>query len=252
MREVARERPRFGYRRIAALLRREVRRASACRVHRLWRREGLKVPIERPKKRACGVAAHDCRAEYKNRVWCCDFELDRTTSGSVLKWLSIVDEHTHECLALKVNRSITSDDVIDTHADRFGMRGAPKCIRSDNGPEFVALAIQRWLAQAEMQTLYTAPGNSWENGFAETFHSRVRDEFLAVEIFKSLPTARRLTAAWKEEYNIVHPHGSLGNRSPSEFAAAWAASAAAPAAPALQQHTRGATTQLTILQPILS
>jgi putative transposase len=239
MRELACQRPRFGYRRIAVLLRREAWRASDTRVFRLWRQEGLKVPQKKRKRRRLGTSENGChrrRTEHKDHVWCWDFVFDRTASGSALKWLSIVDEYTRECLALKVDRSITSEDVIDTLAELFAMRGVPRCIRSDNGPEFMAHAIRRWLAQVDVETLYVEPGSPWENGYAESFHSRVRDEFLALEIFENLRAARELTAAWKQDYNYQRPHGSLGYQTPTEFAAACAASA--PAAPALQQHTR--------------
>ena len=158
---------------------------------------------------------------------------------ATLKWLSIVDEHTRECLALKAARSITSEDVIDTLAELFAMRGVPRHIRSDNGPEFIAAAIRRWLGQVGVEALYIEPGSPWENGYAESFHSRLRDEFLAMEMFESLPAARALTAAWREDYNHDRPHSSLGYLTPAEFAAACAASAPASATPRLlQQHTR--------------
>lgn len=246
MRELARQRPRFGYRRIAALLRREGWQASSTRVLRLWRREGLKVPQKRRKKRHLGTSEQAChvkRAERKDHVWCWDFVFDRTLAGSPLKWLSIIDEHTRECLALKVDRGITAEDVIDTLAELFSMRGVPQAIRSDNGPEFVALAIQRWLKQVEVQAFYIAPGSPWENGYAESFHSRLRDEFLAMEIFESLAAARKLTALWREDYNQVRPHGSLGYVTPAEFAARYAASVTslpsptAQASSPLQQHS---------------
>jgi putative transposase len=244
MRTMAGARPRFGYRRVAAMLRREGWRASASRVHRLWRREGLKVPQKRRKKHSIGTSAHAChvrRAERKDHVWCWDFVFDRTTSGSPLKWLSIIDEHTRECLSLKVDRGITAEDVIDTLAELFAMRGVPAAIRSDNGPEFVAKAIQRWLGQVGVQTYYIAPGSPWENGYAESFHSRLRDEFLLMEEFESLAAARRLTSSWREDYNHVRPHGSLGYVTPVEFAARCPtstpelASATPQQAPALRQ-----------------
>jgi putative transposase len=222
MLQLVRQRPRFGYRRIAALLRTEAWRASATRIYRLWRREGLKVPQRKRKRRRLGTSDNGChrrRAEHKDHVWCWDFVFDHTTSGSTLKWLSIVDEYTRECLALKVDRSITSEDVIDTLAELFAMRGVPRHIRSDNGPEFIARAIQRWLRQVEVQTLYVEPGSPWENGFAESFHSRLRDEFLALEVFESLVAARKLTAAWREDYNHHRPHSSLGYVTPAEYAA---------------------------------
>ena len=239
MLELVRRRPRFGYRRIGRLLRAEGWRTGLARVFRLWRKEGLKVPQKRRKRRRFGTSANACdrrRAEHVNDVWCWDFVFDRTASGSTLKWLSVVDEHTRECLALKVDRSITSEDVIDTLAELFAMRGVPKHIRSDNGPEFIAQAIRRWLGQVEVEALYIEPGSPWENGYAESFHSRLRDEFLALEVFESLPAARRLTAVWRHDYNHERPHSSLDYRTPVGFAAACAASA--PATPALQQHTR--------------
>lgn len=246
MLERARERPRFGYRRIAALLRRENWSASAGRVYRLWRKEGLKVPQRVRKRRAQGTSDNACdrrRAEHRDDVWCWDFVFDRTTSGGTLKWLSIVDEHTRECLALKVDRGITSEDVIDTLAELFAARGVPKRIRSDNGPEFVAHAIGRWLKQVDVETLYVAPGSPWENGYAESFHSRLRDEFLASEEFENLPAARRLSVAWKEDYNHHRPHGSLGYVTPVEFAARLAASAPASATPQPTLQQQGGLTQ---------
>ena len=253
MLELVRERPRFGYRRIGRLLAAEGWRVGLSRVFRLWRREGLKVPQKKRKRRRLGSSANGCdrrRAEHKDHVWCWDFVFDRTTSGTTLKWLSIVDEHTRECLALKVARSITSEDVIDTLAELFAMRGVPRHIRSDNGPEFVAQAIRRWLSQVGVEALYIEPGSPWENGYAESFHSRLRDEFLAIEVFESLTAARQLTAAWKDDYNNHRPHSSLGYVTPAQYAAACATSA--PAAPALQQHTRRDEEDVLFPQPVPS
>jgi putative transposase len=250
MLELARWRPRFGYRRIGALLQAEGWRASFTRIYRLWRREGLKVPQKKRKRRGLGNSENGCnrrRAERKDDVWCWDFVFDRTASGSQLKWLSIIDEYTRESLALKVDRNITSEDVIDRLAELFAMRGVPSCIRSDNGPEFVSKAIQRWLQQVGVETLYIEPGSPWENGYAESFNSRFRDEFLSVEIFESLSSAQRLTRHWQDDYNNYRPHGSLGYVTPCEFAALCAASvpASAPPQPTLQQHRE-------ITQPIPS
>ena len=246
LRELVRQRPRFGYRRLAALLRREGWTINAKRVHRLCRREGLKVRRNLRKKRAVGVSANACHlrgAEHKDHVWTWDFAFDRTASGTTLKWLSIVDEYTRECLALKVARNITSEDVIDTLAELFAMRGVPRAIRSDNGPEFVARTIREWLGRLGIQTLYIAPGSPWENGYAESFHSKLRDEVLARELFENQLAARRLTAAWKEDYNDERPHSSLEYVTPAEFAARCAASipekASATPQPSLpfQQHS---------------
>lgn len=227
MLQLAKERPRFGYRRIGQLLRAEGWQASDTRVYRLWRREGLKVPQKKRKKRRLGSSENGChlrKAVHKDHVWCWDFVFDRTTSGSALKWLSIVDEYTRECLALKVDRSITSEDVIDTLAELFAMRGVPQHIRSDNGPEFIAKAVRRWLDRVDVETLYIEPGSPWENGYAESFHSRFRDEFLAMEEFETLMAARRLTQSWRDDYNHHRPHSSLEYMTPAEFAARCAAS----------------------------
>ena len=245
LREIVRQRPRFGYRRLTAALKQEGWSVNVKRVHRLCRKEGLKVRRILRKTRAIGVPANAChvrKAERKNDVWTWDFVFDRTRSGSALKWLSIVDEFTRECLALKVDRGITSEDVIDTLAELFSMRGVPTAIRSDNGPEFVAKAIQDWLKKVGVGTLYIEPGSPWQNGYAESFHSRFRDEFLNREQFDNMAEARRLTAAWKDDYNHHRPHGSLGYTTPTEFAARSAASApgrtpaAPPTAPPLQRH----------------
>jgi putative transposase len=222
MLELVRERPRFGYRRIAVLLQQEGWGVNVKRVYRLWRREGLKVPKKTRKRRGKGTSANAChvrRAEHKDHVWTWDFVFNRTTSGTTLKWLSIVDEYTRECLMLKVSRSITSEDVIDTLAELFAMRGVPGCVRSDNGPEFIATAIERWFEKTGVQPLYIAPGAPWENGYAESFHSRLRDEFLKVHAFADLREARALTNAWQDDYNHRRPHSSLGYQTPASFAA---------------------------------
>lgn len=166
-----------------------------------------------------------------------------------MKWLSIVDEYTRECLTLKVDRSITSEDVIDTLVELFSMRGVPRYIRSDNGPEFVAKAIRDWLGQLDVQTLYIEPGSPWENGYAESFFSKLRDEFLALEYFDTLNEARKLTKAWREDYNQHRPHSSLGYTTLAEFATRCAASASVAPLPALDQHS-GVVPEVT--QPVPS
>jgi transposase InsO family protein len=248
--ELARRYPRYGYRLIKAKLRQEGWRVNAKRIYRLWRREGLKVPQKKRKKRRSGTSENAChrrKAESRNDVWCWDFVFDHTTSGTQLKWLSIVDEFTRECLCLKVARSITSEDVLDTLAELFAMHGVPRHIRSDNGPEFVAAAIGRWLGRLDVEVLYIEPGSPWQNGYAESFHNRFRDEFLATEEFETVAAARRLTAAWKKEYNEERPHSSLGYRTPAEFAARWASASVRPTA-SLQQPPSG----VHVTQPGLS
>ncbi|QDT97761.1 IS3 family transposase [Gimesia aquarii] len=219
--EEAKRRPRFGYPRIGCLLRQKGWQVSDTRIFRLWRREGLKVPQKKRKRKRSGTSVNGClyrHSEYKDHVWCWDFIFDRTTNGSPLKCLLIIDEYTRECLALKMDRSIKSEDAIDTLAELFAMRGVPKCIRSDNGPEFVSKAIQRWLQQLKIEALYMEPGSPWQNGYIESFNSRFRDEFLAMEEFECLSSARKLTNQFRDDYNQIRPHSSLGYVAPAEFA----------------------------------
>lgn len=250
MLELVRRYPRYGYRFITAKLRQEGWPVNAKRIYRLWRREGLKVPRKKRKKRRLGTSVNGChrrRAEQKNDVWCWDFVFDHTTSGTQLKWLSIVDEYSRECLCLKVDRSITSEDVVDTLAELFAMRGVPRHIRSDNGPEFIATAIRQWLDQLNIEAMYIEPGSPWENGYAESFHSRFRDEFLALEEFENLSAARCLTSAWRHEYNEQRPHSSLGYQTPAEFAARCGTASVRPTASLQQPHSGDHITQ-----PVLS
>ena len=256
MLELVRGHPRYGYRRIWALLRREGWRVNRKRIDRLWRREGLKVPRKQRKKRYLGHSVNGCarhRAEHKDHVWAWDFIHDRTHEGRALKWLSMVDEYTRECLALEVGRGMTADRVIEVLVELFAVRDVPRHIRSDNGPEFIAAAIRQWLDHAKVGPLYIAPGSPWENGYAESFHSRLRDELLNREEFTSLAEARALGTAWRLEYNHRRPHSSLGYQTPAEFSAGCAA-ASAPAAPPLQpRHSRNPEySPLPVIQPILS
>ena len=247
--ELARQRPRFGYRQMTRLLRLEGFRVSFKRVHRIWKAEGLKVRRKPKKKRAKGKSKHAChrlRAERMNHVWSWDFIFDRTTAGHSLKWLSIVDEHTRRCITLDVGRSMTSEDVINRLAELFVMHGVPECIRSDNGPEFIAKAIQQWLTSLDVKTLYVEPGSPWQNGYAESFHSRLRDELLNMEEFDSVRHARAHATAWREDYNGYRPHSSLGGLPPDEFARRCADYV--PAAPPLHQHSETKP----VTQPVLS
>jgi putative transposase len=233
--------PRYGYRRIWALLRRSGWRANRKRVYRLWVQEGLKVPQRQRKRRRLGHSENSCvrrKAEHKDHVWTWDFVHDRTITGRPLKWLSIVDEYTRECLALEVDRSITADKVIDVLAELFRVRGVSKHIRSDNGPEFIAKAIRRWLSYAGVEALYVEPGSPWENGYAESFHSRLRDELTNREEFTNLAEARYMADDWRLEYNHRRPHSSLGYQTPAEFAAGCAAASVRPTALVQQQHSR--------------
>ncbi|TWT97093.1 IS2 transposase TnpB [Botrimarina colliarenosi] len=196
------------------------------------------MPQKKRKKRRLGVKENGCarrEARHKNDVWAWDFVFDRTTSGAAIKCLTLVDEFTRECLTLKIDRSLTSEDAIDALAEQLAMRGVPLHLRSDNGPEFVAKALQAWLAKVGVGTLYIEPGAPWQNGYAESFNSKFRDEFLATEEFESLAAARKLGAAWREDYNHHRPHSSLGYVTPVEFAARCPPSAPETASATPQQ-----------------
>jgi putative transposase len=252
--ELARKYPRYGYRMMTAKLRQEGWCVNAKRIYRLWRKEGLKVPKRTRKKQRLGHGGNSCvrrRADHKDHVWCWDFIQDRTLTGQPLKWLAITDEFTRECLALEVAVSITSATVIEVLTNLFLIRAVPRHIRSDNGPEFIAKEIQRHAERTGLEMLYVSPGSPWENGFAESFFSRLRDELLNVEEFTNLAEARWFAKRRKEEHNQERPHSSLGYQTPSEFASQCAASASVAALPALQQHT-AKDCPLPVTQPVLS
>jgi putative transposase len=222
IRELAREHPRYGYRRIRALLRREGWSVNLKRVHRLWRREGLKVPQMQRKRRRLGHSENSCtrrRAERPDHVWSYDFLHDQTADGRGLKMLPIVDEYTRECLTIEVERGMDAEDVVSTLEYLFEVRGEPEHIRSDNGPEFIAEAVRSWLARRGSKTLYIAPGSPWENAYSETFNSRLRDELLDREVFETLKEAKVLLEDHRLDYNHHRPHSSLGYEPPAEFAA---------------------------------
>jgi len=220
---LSRENPRYGYRRVWALLRREGWAVNKKRVQRLWREAGLKVPAGRERKRRrLGSSENGCtrrRAEYIDHVWSYDFAMDATEDGRRLKVMPIVDEYGRECLALEMERSITAKDVVRTLDRLFTERGEPDYIRSDNGPEFIADAIRSWLAASGVETLYIEPGAPWENAYSETFISRLRDELLDREAFANLTEAQVLAGDYREHYNHSRPHGALGYLTPAEFVA---------------------------------
>jgi len=216
--ELAREFGRYGYRRIAALLRDAGWSVSDGRVERLWRREGLKVPQKQLKKGRLWSNGGSCvrlRPEYRNHVWSYDFVHCRTDDGKAFRTLNILDEHSRECLAIRVRRRLNSTDVINVLSDLFILRGAPAFIRSDNGPKFVAQAVRDWIAAVGAQTAYIEPGSPWENGYCESFNGRMRDELLNGEIFYSLREAQILIEQWRKHYNTKRPHSALGYRPPA-------------------------------------
>ena len=236
--ELARQYGRYGYRKIAELLRTTAGWVvNDKRVERIWRREGLKVPAKQPKRSRLWLADGSClrlRAERPNHVWSYDFVEDRTHEGRKYRMLNIIDEFTHECLAIRIDRKLKSVDVIDVLSDLFILRGVPERLRSDNGPEFVAKAVQDWIAAVGAKAAYIAPGSPWENGFIESFNARLRDELLDGEIFYSLAEARIVVESWRRHYNAKRPHASLGYKPPAPevFIPAFAARAAAQSPPA--------------------
>jgi len=210
---------RYGYRRITALLNNEYGwRVNHKRVERIWRREGLKVPKKQPKRKRLWLNDGSCirlRPEYKDHVWSYDFMIDRTANGRAFKILTIIDEYTRESLAIMVKRRIASQEVIDKLFELFILRGIPEHIRSDNGPEFTAHAIRKWLNRIGVKTLFIEPGSPWENGYIESFNGKLRDELLNREIFTTLFEAKVLIEQWRQEYNHIRPHSSLGYQPPA-------------------------------------
>jgi putative transposase len=210
---------RYGYRRITALLNNEYGwSVNHKRVERIWRREGLKVPKKQPKRSRLWLNDGSCirlRSEHKDHVWSYDFMTDRTANGRPFKILNIINEYTRECLAILVARKITSHDVIDVLFELFILRGIPEHIRSDNGPEFTAKAVRKWLNKLGVKTLFIEPGSPWENGYVESFNGKLRDELLGREIFTTLDEAKVLIEQWRREYNQVRPHSALGYHPPA-------------------------------------
>ena len=229
---------RYGYRMITAKLRQDGWNVNRKRVQRIWQKEGLQVPYRCKFKKAKGGSENSCavkKAEYPNHVWTYDFMSDQTEDGRSLKFLTVLDEFTRESPAIEPGRSIRAKDVIAVLEYLFMVRGIPKFIRSDNGPEFIADAIKRWLRDQGVETLYIEPGSPWENGYIESFNGKLRDEILNREVFYSVKEAKVIVENWRLEYNNHRPHSSLGFMTPAGFAASCIASAS-PAAQ-LQQYT---------------
>jgi len=214
----ARQYGRYGYRRITALLRAEGWSCNHKRVERIWRREGLRVPARQPKRGRLWLNDGSCvrlRPERPNHVWAYDFVEDRTRDGRKFRMLNVVDEFTRECLCIRVGRKLGSADVIDVLADLFIARGTPGFIRSDNGPEFVAVAVQGWISGVGAKTAYIEPGSPWENGYVESFNGKLRDELMNAEVFNTLKEAQTLIEQWRVHFNTMRPHSSLGYRPPA-------------------------------------
>jgi len=226
---LARPTGRYGYRRITALLRRAGWAVNKKRVERIWRREGLKVPAQQPRRGRLWLNDGSClrlRPERPNHVWSYDFVADRTHDGKAYRMLCIIDEFTREALAIRIARRLKATDVIDVLSDLFILRGVPAHIRSDNGPEFIAASLRDWLAAVGAKTAYIEPGSPWENGYCESFNGKLRDELLNGEIFYTLNEARIVIETWRRHYNTLRPHSSLGYRPPAPEATEWPGSLA--------------------------
>jgi transposase InsO family protein len=209
---------RYGYRRITALLRQAGWVVNAKRVERIWRREGLKAPGRQPKRGRLWLNDGSCirlRPERANHVWAYDFVEHRTHDGRKFRMLCVVDEFTREALAIVVKPRLNSSDVLEVLSELMLARGTPSHIRSDNGPEFAAVAVREWLGNLGVNTAFIEPGSPWENGYVESFNSKLRDELLDGEIFYSLKEAQILIEAWRRHYNAVRPHSALGWRPPA-------------------------------------
>ncbi|MFH2076712.1 MAG: IS3 family transposase [Pseudomonadota bacterium] len=217
---------RYGYRRAHALILRSGKIVNHKRVYRLWRLLGLCLPRKRPKKKRKRRDPIPMTAECPNHVWTYDFIFDALANGRRLKIMTLEDEYTREGLAIKADKSFRARDVVCTLAGLFSERGAPMYIRSDNGPEFVEKALKRWLASQGTDTIHIEPGKPWQNGFIESFNSRVRDEFLNMEVFYTLKEAQIKAEMWRQEYNRERPHSSLSYQTPVEYRDAFFSQAA--------------------------
>lgn len=217
MRRLSARYPRYGYRRIRVFLRREGTAVSVSRAHRLWQKHGLQVPQKRPRRRVVNATPRAHAPAGPNQVWAYDFVFDRCANGQVLKCLTVIDEYTREALAIDVAGRLRSARVIDVLARLVSVRGAPRYMRSDNGPEFVSNAILRWIREAGVATALSDPGKPWQNGTDESFNGRLRDECLNVEWFRSRAEATVVIEAWRRHYNEVRPHSSLNYQTPFEF-----------------------------------
>lgn len=235
IRELAHCHKRYGCRRITVLLRREGWEVNKKRVHRIWKGEELQIPRRRPRKRRRGPKGEVVRkAQYKDHVWSYDFVEDSTEGGRKLRFLTVVDEYTRECLAIEVGLSFGAREVIECLEWLYITRGVPEYIRSDNGPELVAKALQKWLGEKGCKTIYIKPGSPWENPYIESFNGKFRDECLNMEVFRNVRGAQVVVQEWRKEYNEFRSHSALGNLTPAEFASRSVSSASPTASLRLQ------------------
>ena len=240
MRRITRRRQRFGSPRVYRELRADGWRMNHKRIERIWREENMQVPQKQHRRQRLphGGSENSCvrrRAQHKDHVWSYDFVADRIEDGRKIRLLVVIDEFTRECLAIEVARSFTARQVVEVLRYLFAVRGAPKHIRSDNGPEFVAKELNKWLKQANVQTLFIAPGSPWENGYVESFNGKLRDELLNGELFLSLAEARWVIDRWRLDYNHHRLHSALDYQTPAAFAARCSSSVRPTAS--LQKNT---------------
>ena len=220
--KLAKRYKRYGYRMITAKLRQDGWIVNHKRIQRIWQKQGLQIPYRRKFKKAKGSSENSCsvkKAEYPNHVWTYDFMSDQTEDGGRLKLLTVLDEFTRESPAIELGRAIRAADVIAVLEYLFLVRGVPKFIRSDNGPEFIADAIKKWLKRNHVETLYVAPGSPWENGYIESFNGKLRDDVLNREVFYPVKEAKVIVEDWRLEYNNHRPHSGLDYMTPAAFAA---------------------------------
>jgi putative transposase len=237
IRSLSEQHPRYGYRRVTAVLRRGGSKINAKRVQRVRREQGLQVSKKQRRMRRIGLStAERQRATKPNQVWSWDFVEDQTENGSRFRILTLIDEYTRRCLATHVAWSIRAVDVITVVEAAMERYGVPEHVRSDNGPEFIAYAIRDWLQERQVKAIYIKPGSPWENGHIESFHDKLRDELLNREVFGRLLEARVVIEQWRCEYNQNRPHSSLGYQTPEEFAANCLATVGATPLPAPDSH----------------
>jgi putative transposase len=219
MRTLAAQYPRYGYRTIRIFLERQGHALGTDRMYRLWKQEGLQVPRKRPRRRVAASRPRPLPPTAINHVWAYDFVFDTCADGRSLKCLTVIDEYTRECLAIDVAGGIRSGRVIEVLTQLVSLHGAPRYLRSDNGPEFVARAILRWLQTAQIETAFIDPGKPWQNGTDESFNGKLRDQHLSLQWFRTRAEAKVSIEEWRRHYNEVRPHSSLGYLTPTEFKA---------------------------------
>lgn len=217
MRRLARLYPRFGYRRIAILLRREGHTMSFDRAWRLWRLAKLQVPKKRRRRRPSTARPRPTSPQQRHHVWAYDFVFDRCANGQVLKCLTVVDEYTRDCLAIDVAGRLRSAQVVDRLAKLISVHGTPCYLRSDNGSEFISQAVLKWLTEQQINSAFIDPGKPWQNGLDESFNGKFRDECLNMEWFRSRSEAKVVIETWRKQYNQIRPHSSLNYLTPNEY-----------------------------------